>query len=77
MAKANLGGMAEIVHHGDNGLLFKPGSASSLASLIEAIAQDPASLKSLAENAKTPKSIAAYTAELEEIYDEVIKERNL
>lgn len=70
---SNLGGMAEVVQHGDNGLLFQAGDSPGLASLIKSIIQEPAMLQALAEKANMPKSIAEYATELVEIYDEVLE----
>lgn len=72
---SNLGGMAEVVEHEKNGLLFKAGDVAGLASTIERLAHDRKLLRQLAENAPKPKPISNYVAELEIIYDDVLRER--
>lgn len=72
---SNLGGMAEIVEHGKNGLLFEAGDVAGLASAIELLAHDRGMLRQLAKNALKPKPISDYVAELEAIYNDVITER--
>jgi glycosyltransferase involved in cell wall biosynthesis len=71
----NLGGMAEVVEHEKNGLLFEAGDVAGLASLIEKLARDRELLHQLAANAKRPKSIGDYVNDLQNIYDEVKTER--
>lgn len=70
---SNLGGMAEAVEHQKNGLLFEAGNVADLASAIERLARDRKLLRQLAANAEEPKSISNYVAELQIIYDEVLK----
>lgn len=72
---SNLGGMAEVVGHDRNGLLFDAGDVAGLASAIERLARDRALLRQLAANAVGPKSISDYVSELQIIYDEVLAER--
>jgi glycosyltransferase involved in cell wall biosynthesis len=72
---SNLGGMAEVVQHENNGLLFEAGDASDLAAKLKLLIDAPDVLGRLADNAKNPKSVTEYATELAEIYDSVIKER--
>ena len=72
---SDLEGMAEVVRHGDNGLLFQAGRASTLARLLESFIQDPAMLQNLSKNAAMPKSIVEYVSELVGIYNEVLNVR--
>ena len=71
----NLGGMAEVIEHEKNGLLFEAGDVAGLASAIERLALDRKLLHQLAMNAPKPKSISDYVTELKNIYDEVLIER--
>jgi len=73
---SNLGGMSEAVTHEKNGLLFEPGNASDLAQAIRRLACDRALLRRLGEQARKPKSIAEYAAELENVYTEILAERH-
>lgn len=72
---SNLGGMAEVVEHERNGLLFEAGDVAGLASAIERLALDRGMLQKLAANAIKPKHISDYVAELQNIYIEVLKEQ--
>ncbi|MHB9101608.1 MAG: glycosyltransferase family 4 protein [Sulfuricella sp.] len=72
---SNLGGMAEVVEHEKNGLLFEAGDVAGLASAIERLILDRGMLQKLAANAIKPKHISDYVAELQNIYIEVLKER--
>lgn len=72
---SNLGGMAEIVEHERNGLLFEAGGIAGLARAIERLVLDRGILQKLAANAIKPKPIFDYVAELQNIYIEVLKER--
>jgi len=72
---SNLGGMAEVVGHEQNGLLFEAGDVAGLASAIERLARDRELLQQLAANAVGPKSIGDYVSELQNVYDEVLAER--
>lgn len=70
----NLGGMSEAVEDRANGLLFRMGDVSGLAQAIALLAKDRKLLAALAKNARRPKSISEYVAELESYYGEVIAE---
>jgi len=68
---SNLGGMAEMVRHNQDGLLFKMGSVPALAQALDLLARDRTVLRRLAEGVRPPKRIAEYVAELEGIYGEL------
>ncbi|MFZ2333451.1 MAG: glycosyltransferase family 4 protein [Sideroxyarcus sp.] len=72
---SNLGGMAEVVEHEINGLLFEAGDISGLAGSIKRLALDQKLRHQLATNALRPKSISEYVIELQEIYAEVLMKR--
>lgn len=72
---SNLGGMAEVVEHERNGLLFEAGNVAGLASAIERLADDRGLLQRLAANAEKPKLIGGYVNELLAVYDNVLKGR--
>lgn len=69
---SNLGGMAEVVEHEKNGLLFKAGDVVGLAASIERLTVEGELLNRLAANAVKPKSISDYVSELLNIYDDVL-----
>ena len=71
---SNLGGMAEVVRHNDNGLLFSPGSSPELAECIKLLACNRERVRQLSRVTK-PKSISQYVSELLQAYKEVLEQR--
>ncbi|HEY6838528.1 MAG TPA: glycosyltransferase family 4 protein [Geobacteraceae bacterium] len=69
---SDLGGMAEVVSHGVNGLLFEAGDAAGLAAALKKLIDDRQELRRLSEHARRPKTIARYVEELLAIYDDVM-----
>jgi GT2 family glycosyltransferase len=65
---SRLGGMAELVDDGVNGLLFTPGDAHSLADALRRIANEPDLLRSLERGIRPPLTIEAEAANLEMLY---------
>jgi glycosyltransferase involved in cell wall biosynthesis len=65
---SNLGGMAELVRDGENGLLFAPGDAEGLARQLRRLLDDPRVLPALRTGIGLVKSVAQEMDELEEIY---------
>lgn len=72
---SNMEGIAEVVHHGENGLLFEPGDVQGLAEAIKNLATDRELLDRLSKNARMPRSLSEYVEELVAIYIEVIEEK--
>ncbi len=70
---SNLGGMAELVKHGQNGLLFEPGNAKDLKDKIESFILNPALIKALTRNPTKVRSIQQDAQEIIELYDKLIK----
>ena len=71
---SNLGGMAELVRHNDNGLLFEPGSSHELAECIRLLARNRERVRQLSTETK-PKSISQYVSELLQTYKEILEQR--
>jgi glycosyltransferase involved in cell wall biosynthesis len=71
---SSMGGMSEVVHHGENGLLFEPGNVAGLAEALKLLSHDRGVLRRLTDNVHRPKSIEDYVAELVGIYADVIEE---
>lgn len=71
---SNLGGMAEMIEHERNGLLFEAGDVAGLAAAIERLACDRPLLRRLAAHAIRPKSISDYVNELQVVYGDVLME---
>jgi len=65
---SNLGGMAEMVRHDIDGLLFDMGNSQALANAIALLATDRPRLLRLASNTRVAESIQDYVAALQGIY---------
>jgi glycosyltransferase involved in cell wall biosynthesis len=65
---SNLGGMAELVRDGENGLVFTPGDADDLARQLRRLLDDLSLLHALRSGIGPVKSVAQEMNELEEIY---------
>jgi len=65
---ANLGGMAEMVRDGIDGLLFEPGDAGALRAALARILDEPELLARLRHGIRPPLSIEEDGAALREIY---------
>ena len=68
---SNQGGMAEFVTHEQNGLLFTPGDADSLAAALRRLLLEPDLLPRLRRQAPAVKTVQAELAELLHIYHEL------
>jgi glycosyltransferase involved in cell wall biosynthesis len=72
---ANIGGIPELISHGEDGLLFPPGDASALARAIAALYGDRAQLgrftSRLAEKMQR-HTMGAYLELLMDVYAEAI-----
>jgi glycosyltransferase involved in cell wall biosynthesis len=71
----DLGGMAEAVRHGVDGLLFPRGDAGRLAELLAGLAQDRELLARLAAGRPEVLTVEQAGAALEELYGQVLAER--
>jgi len=65
---SDLGGMAELVEDGVNGLRFIPGNASDLAARLRQLVDDPGLLSRLRDGIGPVKSVAEEMAELQQVY---------
>ena len=68
---SRLGGMAELVHHDRNGLLFETGDAADLARQIQRLLDNPALLTQLQAGIGPVRSTAEEIDELVAIYQQV------
>ncbi len=68
-------GIAEIVEHERNGLLFSRGDASALAAAIRRLAENRELLRTLASGTRPPLSVPAHVSRLEAIYGELLAAR--
>lgn len=65
---SNLGGMAEMVRDGVDGLLFTPGNASALAAALSRLLDESLLLPALRAGIRTPMSIEEDAASLRQMY---------
>jgi glycosyltransferase involved in cell wall biosynthesis len=72
---ANIGGIADLVDDGRNGLLFEPGSADALASILRTLAADRERLAALTGVPSAVKSIARDAEEWDAAYAHVVGAR--
>lgn len=72
----DLGGMAEVVEHEGNGLLFKPGDDRDLARQLARLAEEPDSLKKYSGNIRDVRSVEDSVDEMLETYDRLLRERS-
>jgi len=73
---SDLGGMAELVEDGVNGLRFVPGDAASLSAKLMQLIDSPELLSKLREGIGPVKSVAEEMAELLRIYGSVFDSAN-
>jgi glycosyltransferase involved in cell wall biosynthesis/SAM-dependent methyltransferase len=71
----NLGGMAEVVRHEENGLLFERGDAQDLARQLRRLMDEPDSLKRYAGNVGNVRSIEDSTNEALGLYEKLLQEK--
>lgn len=69
---SDLGGMAEMVRHEREGLLFTPGSAAALAAAISRLLDEPALLERLRSGIRQPMSIEQDAANMRARYEELL-----
>lgn len=53
----NLGGMSEVVHHGENGFLFESGDAEGLAQQLRRLMDEPGLVEELGRNAGNVRTV--------------------
>jgi glycosyltransferase involved in cell wall biosynthesis len=69
---SDLGGMAELVKHGQNGLLFAPGDAVDLARQIQRILSEPNLLTELQAGIEPVRGVTEEMDELEAFYHRAV-----
>jgi glycosyltransferase involved in cell wall biosynthesis len=70
---SDLGGVSELVHHGQNGLLFDPDDSASLALQMQRIIDEPELLETLRSKPLPFGSFAAEIEQIEALYKECIQ----
>ncbi len=71
----DLGGMSELVKHGENGLLFKLNDYQSLLQQLTAVLQDRALLPKFASNIKPERTVSQMVDDIESVYEELLTVR--
>jgi glycosyltransferase involved in cell wall biosynthesis len=66
---SNLGGMAEVVHHEKNGLLFEPNDSEGLARQLRRLIEEPGLLEKLGENAGDVRPVEDSVDEMLGLYE--------
>jgi glycosyltransferase involved in cell wall biosynthesis len=69
----NLGGMAEVVRDGENGLLFDPDDENSLTDCLRRIMADPGLLARLRAGIRPPRTVADDAAGLRSLYEQLME----
>jgi GT2 family glycosyltransferase/glycosyltransferase involved in cell wall biosynthesis len=72
---SNLGGMAELVHDGQDGLLFSPGDAADLRRVILRLLDEPSLLPALRSGIPHVRTIDEDAAWTQQLYEDVVGER--
>jgi glycosyltransferase involved in cell wall biosynthesis len=72
---SDVGGLSDIISHGENGLLFPPGSAHALRDCILQLLSDKNMLPHLSNSAIAPYTLKQYAGTLESEYLQAIGER--
>jgi glycosyltransferase involved in cell wall biosynthesis len=73
---SNLDGIAEVVRHGENGLLFEPGDAEGLARQLRRLIEEPGLLEELGENAGDVRSVEDSVDEMLTLYERLQRGKN-
>ena len=61
---SNLPGLAEVIRHDENGLLFAPGNSNDLVQQLSRLINEDGLLQRLSAHARPPKSTPSYVDEL-------------
>lgn len=65
---ADIGGIPDFVHHGENGLLFQANSRASLKQRLVECIENPWMLERLRANVRPTKGIEAHAVEMQRVY---------
>ncbi len=71
----NLGGMAELVRHRYNGLVFELNNVNSLAEQMKTLLADRELLASMIENIAPERTIPQMVDEIESVYEEALSQK--
>ena len=65
---SRVGGIGELVHDGEDGLLVTPGSAADWSAALRRLAGDPQLVQRLRRGVRPPRSIAAVADDMDTVY---------
>ena len=71
VAASDLGGISEVVHPGENGLLFEAGNADALATVVRQVLENPEQLRALGAGAES-RTLEQNLVDLERLYHEFV-----
>ncbi len=71
---SRLGGIAELVRDGHDGILFKPGDVDVLARLLSDFIQKPEQLARLRNNVREPRTMADVARDMQRLYRKLVIE---
>jgi glycosyltransferase involved in cell wall biosynthesis len=71
---SNVGSLADLVKHGENGLLFEMGNAQDLASQLRRLIEDPSLLSRLQAGIAEVRTIDQNAEELLDIYSRLVRD---
>lgn len=66
---SRLGGIAELVRDGIDGLLFEPGNSTELANLIRQLSNHPERMQSLRKNVRPPRTMQSVAKDTLALYE--------
>ena len=70
---SNLGGIAELVRHGTDGLLVTPRSVEAWRIALETVCEDRALLERLRAGIREPRSMAEVSHDMSKLYGRLIE----
>jgi glycosyltransferase involved in cell wall biosynthesis len=76
---SRVGGIPDLVKHGENGLLVPPANTGALERAISDLLSDKAKRKRMGENGKRmcrPYSIEAMVEKIDDLYSSLVEERS-
>ncbi|MBY0546287.1 MAG: glycosyltransferase [Candidatus Obscuribacterales bacterium] len=76
LVATNLGGMAELIHHEVNGLLFELNSVNSLREQLHRLLTDRSLLLQLRDNIKPERTVPQMVDDIEAVYNNVLGTNN-
>ncbi len=72
---SSIGGFPDFIRHGVNGLLFECGDAHGLAKHLASVLEAPSLITAMASNISQPKTLAANTMELLDLFADIVEKR--